>query len=211
MKITRPALALAMGIVALGSVAYAQPGTVFVEGRLGAMLPVAEYRDDVRDGITYSVAAGYEFTEFFDGLFEFTHSFNDAQNLHFQEQGIDVFSDEVKQTFIVELGPRINFAPSEYLVRPYGFVLGGWYHFANFNSAEINGQSLFSDEDDDAGGLQAGLGLQGTIMQLYERRGDRVPLVELTFGAQGAYHQAFMSGRQDRQFVILTGSFGVRF
>jgi hypothetical protein len=203
-------VALASVIVVAGT-AHAQPGTAFLQARGGAMIPVGSFHHDQNTGGAYSIAAGYEFTDFFDMMLEFTHSFNDNDNFHFEGQGLKIESDETHQTFIVGIGPRINFMPSGSPVRPFMLVQGGWYHFANFNSIEIDGTSILGDEDDDAVGVQAGLGLEGTIFQLYERRGDEIPVLELTVGVHGSYHQAFMPNRADRQFVTTMGSFGARF
>jgi len=206
-------LALAAVIVVAGSAhtAYGQPGTVFVEGRGGGMIPVGSFHKQVNPGGAYSIAAGYEMVEFLDVLLEFTHSFNDADNLHFVGPDYTAFSDEVAQTFIVGAGPRISFLPSEYLVRPYGFFQVGWYHFATFNSIKVDGVKILDDNDEDAVGVQAGLGVEGTVFQLFERRSDRYPLLEVTLGVHGAYHQAFEPSRPDKQFVTTMASLGVRF
>ena len=192
-------LALAAVIVVAGT-AHAQPGTVFVEGRGGGMIPVGNFRHKLNPGGAYSIAAGYEMVEFIDLLLEFTHSFNDTDNLHFTGPDFTAFSDEVAQTFVVGAGPRISFLPSEYLVRPYGLFQVGWYHFATFNSIKVDGVKILDDHDADAVGIQAGLGIEGTIFQLYERRSDRYPLMEVTLGVQGAYHQAFEPSAPDKQF-----------
>jgi hypothetical protein len=211
-------LALAAVIVVAGT-AHAQPGTVFVEGRGGGMIPVGDFRHKLNPGGAYSIAAGYEMVEFLDLLLEFTHSFNDTDNLHFAatgitqvpNEGVTAFSDEVAQTFIVGAGPRISFLPSEYLVRPYGLFQVGWYHFATFNSIKVDGVKILDDHDADAVGIQAGLGIEGTVFQLYERRSDRYPVMEITLGVQGSYHQAFEPSAPDKQFVTAMGSLGVRF
>jgi hypothetical protein len=144
-------------------------------------------------------------------LFEFTHSFNDNDNFVFHGPGFTATSNETNQTFVVGIGPRINFIPSDFLVRPYGLFQVGWYHFANFNSIKVNDRTVLDDDDDDAFGVQAGLGLEGTVFQLYQRRGDKVPLLEVTVGAEGSFHQAFMPNKDDRQFVTAMGTVGVRF
>jgi hypothetical protein len=208
------ALMMAVGLsVALSSVAYAQPGTVFVEGQGGAMIPVGEFRHEQNIGGTYSIAGGYEMLEFLDLMLQFTHSFNDNDNDHdrFSGPGFSGHSNETNQTFIVGLGPRINFLPSDYLVRPYGLFHVEWDHFAYFNQVTHNHDTLISDDDQDAFGIQAGLGIEGTVFQLYERRGDRRPLMEVTIGVNGSFHQAFQPGRPDKQFVTTLGSVGVRF
>lgn len=210
MKIRVELLAVAAIIVAAGT-AHAQPGTAFFQGRGGAMIPVGDFHHEQNPGGAYSIAAGYEFADFFDMLFEFTQTFNDADNFHAETHGLSIVSDEVKQTFIVGLGPRINFMPSSSPVRPYMVVQGEWCHFANFNSIDIDGTTLLSDDDQDAAAVQAGLGLEGTIFQVYERRGDAIPLLEVTLGVHGSYHQAFMPNRPDRQFVTTMGSLGLRF
>ena len=190
----------------------AQPGTAFLQGRAGAMIPVGTFHHRQNPGFAYSVAAGYEFTDFFDMLLEFTHAFNDNDNFKFTlPDGTRFVSNEVHQTFVVSMGPRINFMPSGSPVRPYMTAQGGWYHFANFNSIEIDSVGILSDEDDDAVGVQGGLGLEGTVFQLYERRGDEIPLLEFTLGVHGAFHHAFMPNRPDRQFVTTMGTVGLRF
>jgi len=210
MRIRMSLLGLASMLVVAG-IAQAQPGTVIVEGRGGGMIPVGSFRHLQHDGGAYSIAAGYEFTDFLDMFLEFTHSFNDNNNFVFHGPGIRFVSNEVNQTFVVGVGPRINFMPSDSLVRPYGLFQVGWYHFAQFNSIKLNNRTILDDNDPDAVGIQAGLGIEGTIFQLYQRRGDRLPLLEVTLGAQGSYHQAFFPNRDDRQFVTAMGSVGVRF
>ena len=212
MKIRSFSLLVACFLVLAGNAA-AQPGAAFIEGRGGALIPVGEFDDEQDIGGAYSIAAGYEFWPFLDGVFEFTHSFNDNKDSHdtVSSAGVTFVSDEVKQNFIVALGPRVNFLPSTYPVRPYANVKTGWYHFANFNSVEVNSVGVFTDEDEDAAGIEAGLGLTGTIFKLYEREGDEIPLFEMTVGAHGSYHQAFLSGRDDHQFVTAMASLGFRF
>jgi len=213
MKTRTQLLVLATVIVVAGSAhtAYGQPGTVFIEGRGGGMIPVSSFHKKLNPGGAYSLAAGYEMVEFLDLLLEFTHSFNDTVDFHYVGPDFTAFSDEVAQTFIVGAGPRISFLPSDYLVRPYGLFQVGWYHFATFNSIKIDGVKILDDRDADAVGIQAGLGIEGTIFQLYERRNDHYPLLEVTLGVQGAYHQAFEPSRPDKQFVTTMGSLGVRF
>src|SRR6185369_15091707 len=140
MKIRSLSLAIACVLVLAGS-ASAQPGTAFVEVRGGALIPVSHFSHEQDIGGAYSIAAGYEFLPILDMLFEFTHSFNDNDTDHdsFQVGDLRFVSEETKQNFVVALGPRINFLPSNYLVRPYMTVKGGWYHFANFNSVAVNG------------------------------------------------------------------------
>jgi hypothetical protein len=209
MKI-RMALVALVSVVVMTSAAQAQPGTVFVQGGGGVLIPVGDFKHEQNVGGAYSVAAGYEFTDFLDGMLEFTHSFNDNDNERVHSHGLTIVSDEVKQNFIVGIGPRINFTPSDFNVRPYMIVQGCWYHFANFNSVTIDHDTVISDEDDDAAGIRAGLGIEGTIFQLYERRSDKIPLLELTLGAHGDYHHAFRAG-DDRQFVTAMGTLAVRF
>jgi hypothetical protein len=205
---------IAVGLsIAVSSVAYAQPGTVFLEGQGGAMIPVGDFRHDQNIGGAYSIAAGYEMVEFLDLMLQFTHSFNDNDNDRdrFSGPGLSGVSNETNQTFVVGIGPRINFLPSDFLVRPYGVFQVEWDHFAYYNQIDVDHQTLISDDDQDAVGLQAGLGIEGTVFQLYEHRNDRYPLMELTVGVHGSYHQAFQPGRADKQFVTTMGSFGVRF
>jgi hypothetical protein len=208
------ALLMAVGLsVVVSGVAHAQPGTVFLEGQGGAMIPVGEFRHDQRIGGAYSVAAGYEMVEFLDLMLQFTHSFNDNKNDQdrFAGPGFSGVSNETNQTFIVGFGPRVDFLPSDYLVRPYGLFQVEWDHFAYFNQIDFDHHTLISDDDQDAVGIQAGLGIEGSVFQLYRRRDDRYPLMEVTVGAHGSYHQAFQPGRADKQFVTTMGSVGVRF
>lgn len=199
-------------LVALAGTAHAQPGTAYLQARGGAMIPVGSFSDEQNTGGAYTIAAGYELLEFLDMTLEFTQSFNDDDNFQYQQAGLALTSDETKQTFIVSTGPRISFLPSDYRVRPYMSVQIGWYHFANFNSIEIDGRGILSDEDDDAFGFQAGLGVEGTVMQIYERRDDSIPLLEMTAGVYAAYHQAVLTGgRSDRGFVTTMASLGLRF
>ena len=202
-------LALAC-LVAVAGTAHAQPGTVFLKGSGGAMIPVGTFHHQQNPGGAYSIAAGYEMVDFLDLMLEFTQSFNDIDNLHFSGPGFTASSDEVAQTFIVSGGPRINFVPSDFPVRPYMLAQVGWYHFAHFNSIEIDGVRILGDDDEDNVGVQGGLGLEATVLQLYERRGDKYPLLEVTLGVEGIYHQAFAQG-SDKQFVTTMGSLGVRF
>jgi hypothetical protein len=212
MKIRSLSLAVACVLIFAGNAA-AQPGTAFVEGRGGAMIPVGEFGDEQDIGGAYSIAAGYEFIPFLDLLVEFTHSFNTNDDDHdtYAQAGLLFETHETHQNFVVALGPRFNFLPSEYPVRPYATVKGGWYHFANFNSVEVNSIGVFTDEDEDAAGIEAGLGLTGTIFTLYERENDEIPLFEITLGAHASYHHAFLNNRDDRQFVTAMSSLGFRF
>lgn len=212
MKIRSLSLAV-LCVFVLGGSAAAEPGAAFLEARGGALIPVGDFSHEQNPGGAYTIAAGYEFLPFLDGLLEFTHSFNgtDGDAEHYRQGDLEFKNEETHQNFIVALGPRINFLPSSYPVRPWATVKGGWYHFANFNSAEVNGIGVFTDEDEDAAGIEAGLGLTGTIFTLYERENDEVPLLEVTLGLLGTYHQAFLNNRSDRQFVTTMGSIGVRF
>lgn len=207
-------LSLAVGcVLMLAGNALAQPGTAFLEARGGALVPITHFSHEQNPGGAYTIAAGYEFLPFLDGMLEFTQSFNenDDDAEHFVHGGLRFTSEEVHQNFIVSLGPRFNFLPSSYPVRPYATVKGGWYHFANFNSIEVNGIGVLGDEDQDAAGIEAGLGLNGTIFTLYEHENDEIPLLEITLGLNSSYHHAFLGGRTDREFVTAMGSFGVRF
>jgi hypothetical protein len=205
------ALLLAFACVRAGAgMVQAQPGTAFLQGRGGAMIPVGTFHHDQNPGAAYSIAAGYEFVDFFDMVLEFTHTLNDTDDFVARGPNFTAFSDEVAQTFIVDIGPRINFVPSDFPVRPYGLFQAGWYHFAHFNNIEVDGRTLLSDDDDDQVGIEAGLGLEGTIFQLYERPGDDIPVFELTVGAQGSYHHTVDQG-PDEQFVTAMGSLGLRF
>ncbi len=208
------ALMVAVGLsVALSSVAWAQPGTVFIEGQGGAMIPVGDFRHDQNIGGAYSIAAGYEMVEFLDLMLQFTHSFNDNDNERdtFSGPGFVGHSNETNQTFVVGIGPRFDFLPSDYRVRPYGLFQVEWDHFVYFNQVDFNHHTLISNDDQDAFGVQAGLGIEGTMFELYEHRADRYPLLELTVGVNGSYHHAFQPGRPDKQFVTTLASFGVRF
>ena len=200
-------------VLCLAGSALAEPGAAFLEARGGALIPVGDFSHEQTPGGAYTIAAGYEFLPFLDGLLEFTQSFNenDGDAEHYEQSGIEFKTEEVHQNFIVALGPRINFLPSSYPVRPFATVKGGWYHFANFNSAEVNGIGVFTDEDEDAAGIEAGLGLTGTVFTLYERENDEVPLLEITLGLHGSYHHAFLNNRSDREFVTTMGSLGFRF
>jgi hypothetical protein len=212
MKI-RSSLLTAVCVLVLAGSAAAQPGTAFLEGRGGALIPVGDFHHEQNVGGAYSIAVGYEFLPFLDMLLEFTHSFNDNDDGHDTVRAgrLTFVSDETKQNFVVGLGPRVNFLPSNYLVRPYGTVKAGWYHFANFNSVEVDNRTLISDDDQDAPGIEAGLGLTGTVFTLYEHENDEIPVFEITLGAHASYHHAFLGSRDDRQFVTAMGSLGFRF
>jgi hypothetical protein len=212
MKLRSLSLTILCVLGLVGSAA-AEPGAAFVELRGGALFPVGNFSRHQDIGGAYSIAAGYEFLPFLDGMFEFTHAFNpsDDDHDHFRVGDLVFESEEVHQNFIVALGPRINFLPSDYPVRPYATVKGGWYHFANFNSVEVNSIGQITDEDEDAVGIEAGLGLTGTIFTLYEHENDESPIFEITLGAHGSYHHAFMGGTEDREFVVGMGSLGFRF
>lgn len=212
MKIRSLSLAV-LCVFVFGGSAAAEPGAAFLEARGGALIPVGDFSHEQNPGGAYTIAAGYEFLSFLDGLLEFTQSFNgtDGDAEHYRQGNLEFKNEEVHQNFIVALGPRINFLPSSYPVRPWATVKGGWYHFANFNSAEVNGIGVFTDEDEDAAGIEAGIGITGTVFTLFERENDEVPLLEVTLGLLGTYHQAFLNNRSDRQFVMTMGSIGVRF
>jgi outer membrane protein with beta-barrel domain len=200
-------------VLVLAASAAAEPGAAFLEGRGGALFPVGNFSHKQDIGGAYSIAGGYEFLPFLDGLLEFTHSFNpsDDDHDHYRHGDVSFESDEVHQNFIVALGPRINFLPSTYRFRPYATVKGGWYHIANFNSLKVNGITVLSDNDDDAAGIEAGLGFNVTVFTLFEHEHDEVPLFEMTVGAHGSYHHAFLTGRTDPEFVTAMGSLGFRF
>ena len=212
MKIRSLSLTVLCVLVLAGSAA-AQPGTAFLEARGGALIPVGDFSHEQDVGGAYTIAAGYEFLPFLDGLLEFTQAFNPSDDDHdsFRVGDLRFESEETHQNFVVALGPRINFLPSSYPVRPYATVKGGWYHFANFNSVEVNGISKISGEDQDAAGIEAGLGVTGTIFTLYERENDEIPVLEITLGVLASYHHAFLGGREDREFVTTMGSLGFRF
>lgn len=197
--------------VAWTAPAYAQPGAAFIEGRGGALIPLGNFgkRDNV--GGAYSVAAGYEFVEFFDWLIEFTHAFTDNENFKERRGGLTFESDETHQTFITSTGPRINFLPSHYRVRPYMLMQVGWYHFAQENSITFLGETLLSDDDRDAVGIQGGLGINGTVLQIYERHGDEIPMLEMTVGVHAAFHRAFLSNSPDFDMITTMASLGLRF
>lgn len=205
-------LLLALGsLIVMAGTAHAQPGTAFIEASGGAMIPVGKFQDVQDQGWAYSILAGYELIDYVDLTMEFTHSFNDNDNAHETAPGVSVESDETHQTFVVDIGPRINFLPARFLVRPYGIFQVGWYHFANFNSVKSAGVDLVSDEDDDAVGIEAGLGLEGTVFQLYENKTDEIPMLDIALGVHGSYHHAFRPGDTDNQFVTTMGSVTVRF
>ncbi len=212
MKLRSLSLAVLCVLSLVGSAA-AEPGAAFLEGRGGALIPVGNFEDDQDVGGAYTIAAGYEFLPFLDGLLEFTHAFNpsDDDAEKFRVGDLTFKSEETHQNFIVALGPRINFLPSTFPVRPFATVKGGWYHFANFNSVEVNSIGQITDEDEDAVGIEAGLGLTGTVFTLYERENDEIPLFEITLGLHASYHHAFLGGRSDREFVTTMGSLGFRF
>ena len=200
-------------VLVLTTSAAAEPGAAFLEAKGGALIPLGNFNHEQDIGGAYSIAAGYEFLPFLDGLFEFTHAFNKSDDDHdqFRVGDLRFESDEVHQNFIVALGTRINFLPSNYVFRPYANVKGGWYHFANFNSVEVNSIGQFTDEDEDAVGVEAGLGFTATVFTLFEHQNDEVPLMEITLGADCNYHHAFLGGRSDREFLTTMGTLGFRF
>jgi len=210
MKIRAQVLLMVL-VLGLATTAGAQPGTAYLQGRGGAMIPVGNFHKDQEPGGAYSIAAGYEFTEFFDMLLEFTHTFNDTDDFHYTAPQFEVFSDEVAQTFVVSTGPRINFLSSDFPVRPYMTMQVGWYHFATFNSIEVNDIKILNDEDIDAVGLAGGLGIEGTVLEVREHRGDEIPLMEMTLGIEGAFHQTFIPNRPDKQMVMAMATLGFRF
>ena len=109
MKIRSLWLTVLCMLVLAGSAA-AEPGAAFLEGRGGVLIPVGHFDHEQNWGGAYSIAAGYEFLPFLDGLFEFTHAFNasDDDNENFQHGNVRIASEEVHQNFIVALGPRIK-------------------------------------------------------------------------------------------------------
>jgi len=200
-------------VLVLAGSAAAEPGAAFLEGKGGALIPLGNFNHEQDIGGAYSIAAGYELLPFLDGVFEFTHAFNPSDDDHdtFRVGDLRFRSEETHQNFIVALGPRINFLPSSYRFRPYANVKAGWYHFANFNSIDVNGIGKLSGDDQDAAGIQAGLGFTATVFTLFERENDTVPLLEMTLGADCTYHHAFLGGHSDREFLTTMGSLGFRF
>jgi hypothetical protein len=87
----------------------------------------------------------------------------------------------------------------------------GWYHFAQQNSITFLGETLLDDDDRDAVGIQGGLGIDGTVLQIYERQGDEIPLVEMTLGVHAAFHRAFLQNSPDFDMITTMASLGVRF
>src|SRR5207253_6062341 len=83
MKIRSLSLAVVCVLGLTGS-ALAQRGRAFVEARGGALIPVGHFSHEDDPGGAYSIAAGYEFLPYLDGIFEFTHAFNenDQDNEH---------------------------------------------------------------------------------------------------------------------------------
>ena len=191
--------------------ALAQPGTVFIEGRGGLLIPLGTFSHRDHTGGAYSIAAGYECLEFLDWVLEFTHSFNNNNNFRERVGGVNFISDETHMTFITSTGPRINFMPSSSRIRPYMLFQVGWYHFARKNDIEVNGTTILDDTDRDAVGIEGGLGINGTILQVYERHGDEIPMVEVTMGLEASFHRAFLSNRPDRDMLTTMASLGVRF
>src|SRR5262245_18436292 len=120
MKLRTLSLALVCVLSLVGRGA-AEPGAAFLEVRGGALIPVGHFSHEQNPGGAYSIAAGYEFLPFLDGMLEFTHSFNenDGEADHYQQGDLEIKTEEVHQNFIVAAGPRINFLPSSYPVRPY--------------------------------------------------------------------------------------------
>jgi hypothetical protein len=198
-------------VLALAGAAEAQPGTAYVQARGGAMIPLGDFSNQQKTGGAYTIAAGYEFIDYVALGMEFTQSFNPSEKFRYSEPGLTVTSEETHQTFVVTAGPRINFLPAHFRVRPYAQFQVGWYHFANFNSIEINGRGILSDEDDDRFGFNGGLGVEGTVLQVYERSGDEIPMLEMTVGAIALYHQAIFGDDPDRQFLTAMGTVGLRF
>src|SRR4051812_35783849 len=119
MKIRSLSLAV-LCVLCLGGSAFGEPGAAFLEARGGALIPVGNFSHEQNPGGAYTIAAGYEFLPFLDGLFEFTQSFNenDGDAEHYRQGHIEFKTQETHQNFIVALGPRINFLPSSYPVRP---------------------------------------------------------------------------------------------
>jgi len=212
MRIRSHVLAIAVVVLITGR-AQAQPGTVYLQAGGGGMIPVGGFQHEQNIGGAYTISGGYELLDYLDLQLAFTHSFNDNENSHdtVQGPGFVLVANEVKQNFMVGIGPRVNFVPSRFAVRPYMLVHAEWFHFANYTNVEVDGHTVISGNDQDAAGIRAGLGLEGTIFSLYEREEDEIPLLEVTLGAEGSFHQAFMPNRDDRQFVTLLGSLGVRF
>lgn len=195
----------------IASPAFAQPGTAFIEGRGGVLFPLGNFANRDDTGGAYSIAAGYEILPFFDWLIDFTHAFTDNDNFHARRNGVSFESDETHQTFITSTGPRINFMPSSSRVRPFMLFQVGWYHFAQTNDIEAFGETLLSDNDRDAVGIQGGLGIDATVLQVYEHHGDEIPMVEMTVGVHGSFHRAFLTNSPDRDMITTMGSLGVRF
>ncbi len=203
--------AVALASVGVATPASAQPGAAFIEGRGGVLIPLGNFANRDHVGGAYSIAAGYEFLPFFDWLIEYTHAFTDNDNFRARRNGVSFVSDETHQTFITSTGPRINFMPSSSRVRPFMLFQVGWYHFAQSNEIEAFGETLLDDNDRDAVGIQGGLGIDGTVLQIYERHGDEIPMVEMTVGVHASFHRAFLSNSPDRDMITTMASLGVRF
>src|SRR5262249_12376207 len=102
MKIRSLSLAVVCVLALTGS-ALAQPGTAFTEGHGGALTPINHFSHEQTPGGAYSIAAGSEFLPYLDGIFEFTHAFNenDGDNEHFEHAGLRLKTEETHQNFIV--------------------------------------------------------------------------------------------------------------
>src|SRR4029077_9816238 len=98
MKLRTLSLAV-LCVLSLAASAAAEPGAAFLEARGGALIPVGHFSHEQNPGGAYSIAAGYEFLPFLDGMLEFTHSFNenDSEAEHFQQGNIEIETEEVHQ------------------------------------------------------------------------------------------------------------------
>ena len=80
MKIRSLSLAV-LCVLWLGGSASAEPGAAFLEARGGALIPVGDFSHEQNPGGAYTIAAGYEFLPFLDLLLEFTHAFNENDEI----------------------------------------------------------------------------------------------------------------------------------
>ena len=86
-----------LSILVLASTAAAEPGAAFVEAPGGVLIHVGSFSRHQDYGGAYSIAAGYEFLPFLDGMLEFTRTRDDECRVHVGLfEGSDVLDESLR-------------------------------------------------------------------------------------------------------------------
>ena len=190
------------------------PGRPSSKARGGALIPVGNFSHEQDIGGAYSIAAGYEFLPFLDGLFEFTQAFNPSDDDHEQLSG--------RRPAL-----RVRRDPSEFHRRPRPAHQLPALELSRPALRDREGRLVSLRQLQQRRGerrrqdqrtrtrmppaSRPGSASPATVFTLYERENDEIPLLEITLGVHGSYHHAFLGGRDDREFVTTMGSLGFRF